>query len=333
MNNSTRIKYNKLLAVQAALYGVQAMTVPFNVDPKGAQRLISGIQQSDAFLQMINMPTVDNMVGDSVIMGVSGLTASRTDTAANSRQPNYVHSATANGWSCQQINFDTALTYAQLDSWAHMRDFGKIVSAQILRANSLSLISMGWNGVEIVADSDIAANPLLTDCAEGWLQKLKDRNPDNYLDTDNIIITDENNIDVIINQMKNALKEPEKQSPDLVVILGSDLFAYNKDRLYAANGNTPSEKSKTEMRQVVETFGGMPAFSVPYFPSRGILVTTFTNLSIYIHSGSMRRSVEDEMKRNRIITYSSKNIDYVVENLDLMVYIDSEKVFFEGETP
>lgn len=331
MNNTTRKNFSLMLATQASIYGVQAMTVPFTVDPEKTQRLIGGIQQSDAFLQMINMVTVENMVGDSVIIGVDGLTAGRTNTELNDRQPNYVHGATINGYLCHQINFDTALSYAQLDAWGHKPQFAQIISEKTLRANALSLIAMGWNGVATVADTDIVANPLLQDCAVGWLRKLKERKPENYLDTDNVVITDESNIDVIVNQVKNSLGTVEKRSPDLVVILGSDLFAHNKDRLYAQNAIKPSEKLEIELKQVIETFGGLPAYDVPFFPTRGILVTTFENLSIYIHSGSMRRSVEDHVKRDRVITYSSKNIDYMVENLNLMAYVDSSKVYFEGE--
>lgn len=331
MNNTTRKNFSLMLATQAAIYGVQAMTVPFTVDPEKAQRLIGGIQESDAFLQRVNMITVINMVGEAVIIGVDVLTASHTDTTTTKREPNFVHGAKTNGYTCQKTNFDTALTYDQLDAWGHMPQFKQIVSAKTLRANALSLISMGWNGTSIAVPSDIVANPLLQDCAVGWLQKLKERKPENYLDTDNVVITDEFNIDVIVNQVKNSLGTVEKRSPDLVVILGSDLFAHNKDRLYAQNAITPSEKTKTELKQVIETFGGLPAYDVPFFPARGILVTTFANLSIYIHSGSMRRSIKDEVERDRIITFSSKNIDYMVENLDLMAYVDDAKVYFEGE--
>jgi P2 family phage major capsid protein len=339
MNNNTRNKYNQMLATQAKIYGVQAMTTPFNIDPEKEQRLIGGIQESDAFLQMVNMVTVENMVGDNVIIGVDGLTASRTDTTTNSREPNYVHGGENNGYSCQQTNFDTALKYAQLDAWSHKPMFNQIVSAKTMRANALSLMSMGFNGTSIVATTDIVANPLLQDCAKGWLQKLKERRPDNYVDfvpastdaDDYTIITAANNIDVVVNELVDALGTVEKRSPDLIVILGSDLIAYNKARLYAANANKPTEKSKTELNQVIETFAGLPSYNIPFFPPRGILVTTFENLSIYIHSGSTRRSVKDEMERDRVVTYSSQNIDYVVENLDLMAYVTSESVKFEGE--
>ncbi|BAS67619.1 phage major capsid protein, P2 family [Bathymodiolus septemdierum thioautotrophic gill symbiont] len=332
MNKTTRKNFQLMLATQASIYDVKAVTVPFTVTPEKEQRLIGGMQQTDAFLKKINMVTVDNMVGDSVIIGVDVLTAGRTNTKLNDRKPNLVHNGKVNGYSCQQTNFDTALEYAQLDAWGHKPQFKQIVSEKTMRANSLSLISMGFNGTSIAADTDIDKNPLLQDCAVGWLQKLKNRNSDNYLDSKDIVITKELNIDVLVNQTKNSLGEVEKHNPDLIVILGSELFEHNKDRLCAENATKPSEKSKTELKQVIETFGGLPAYGVPFFPARGILVTTFENLSIYIHSGSMRRRIEDQPKCDRVVTYSSKNIDYVVENLDLMAYIDSSKVKFEGES-
>lgn len=331
MNKNTRQNFALMLGVQASIYGVESMAVPFNIDPEKAQRLVGGIQESDAFLKQINMLTVNEMSGDTVIIGVDGLTASRTNIDNSDREPNSHHGAKVNPYACSKTDFDTQMKYKQLDAWSHKPQFSKIVSAKTLHANALSLIAMGFNGTSIVADTDIATNPLLQDCAVGWLQKLKERSPGNYLDSDDIVITDELNIDVIVNQAKDSLGEVEQNDPNLIVILGSDLMSHNKDRLYAKNAETPSEKTKIELKQAIETFGGLPAYKIPFFPKRGILVTTFANLSIYIHSSSVRRQVEDQPKRDRVVTYSSKNIDFMLENLDLAVYIDSAKVKFEGE--
>lgn len=330
---TTRAKFKQYQAAQAKLYNTQNMVEPFTVDPDKTQRFIGGVQESAEFLQQINMPMVRNQAGSTVIIGVDKFTGGRTDTSTKDRTPNQNHTGTENDYMCNQTNFDTELTYAQIDAFAHHPNFTGLISAQNLRAHALSKISIGWNGTSLAADSNIATNPLGQDCGVGWLQKLKERNPEKYLDEDDITINDnDNNLDVLVNQLVHRLPDVHQSNPDLVVILGSDLIAHGKDRFYAKNGLTPTEKEKIEMTQVISTYGGKPAYMIPFFPKRGIFVTTFKNLSIYIQEGTMRRYTKEKVERDRIINYSSMNIDFMLEDLDLAVYLNSANVYFEGET-
>jgi P2 family phage major capsid protein len=334
MNRQTRTKFNALIKKQCDFYKVDTMAATFDIDPVKSQRLIGKIQHSSEFLQMVNMPIVVNQTGESLRIGVDEFTASRTDTSGNTRrQPKSHHSGTANAYFCNQVNFDTALTYKQLDAWAHQPNFNALVQQKLTRAHALSLISMGFNGHSVAADSDIVAYPMLQDCSKGWLQKLREGNADNYLDSENITLSDDNTLDLVVNQARNAMSSPERLRPDLVVVVGHELLAYNKDRLYAKQGLTPTEKTNIELRQVIDTFGGLPAYDIPYFPRRGILITPFSNLSIYMQRGTMRRSVKDEDHYDRVADYMSNNLDYVVEDLDSMIYISSHRMWLDGETP
>ena len=330
MNKHTKTQLALLNKDQCAIYGVDSVADQFSVEPAQAQRIVGAIQQSDAFLKRINVITVDQMAGDVLLLGVDTMTAGRTNTDDNDRSPKIVNNMAKNTYACQFTEFDTRIKYAQLDAWSHMPAFKSLVSSKTTRANALSLISVGWNGQSIAPETNINANPLGEDVNKGWLKHLKENNADNFLDSTEVVINDETNIDVLVSQAISALGEVQQNDPDLVVILGSELLAYSKERLYTKNAETPSEKTKIELAQVIDTFGGKPAYQVPFFPKRGIMVTTFDNLSIYVHN-SMRRQQLDNPKRSQLETYSSKSIDYVIEDYELVAYIDSDVIKFEGE--
>ncbi|MRB85158.1 capsid protein, partial [Bacillus thuringiensis] len=62
--------------------------------------------------------------------------------------------------------------------------------------------------------------------------------------------------------------------------------------------------------------GNLPAVRAPFFPANAMLITRLDNLSIYWQSGSRRRSVIDNPKRDRVENFESVNEAYVVEDYD-----------------
>ncbi|WP_139291741.1 P2 family phage major capsid protein, partial [Moritella viscosa] len=114
---------------------------------------------------------------------------------------------------------------------------------------------------------------------------------------------------------------------DLIAIVGNELIAGDQARLYAQNGNTPSEKVKIEMRQVISTYGGLPTFTVSNFPPRGIMVTSFDNLSIYILNNSIRKSVGVRNdKRDQVENFECMSMAYVVEQLGKAAALEFDNV-------
>ncbi|WP_172835410.1 P2 family phage major capsid protein, partial [Escherichia coli] len=54
-----------------------------------------------------------------------------------------------------------------------------------------------------------------------------------------------------------------------------------------------------------------------------ILVTSWSNLSIYYQEGGRRRSILDNPKRDRVETYESSNDAFVIEDLGKAVLIEN----------
>ncbi|WP_164147794.1 P2 family phage major capsid protein, partial [Stenotrophomonas maltophilia] len=67
----------------AKLNNVSGVANTFSVEPTVQQSLEARIQESNAFLQAINMVGVNDLKGEKVGVGISGTIAGRTDTSGN----------------------------------------------------------------------------------------------------------------------------------------------------------------------------------------------------------------------------------------------------------
>jgi hypothetical protein len=85
------------------------------------------------------------------------------------------------------------------------------------------------------------------------------------------------------------------------------LTLYNDNR-------TATEKNALQVWFAKEAVAGLPTVTVPFFPARGLVVTSYDNLSIYFQTGAVRRAIIDNPKRDRVEEYLSSNDAYVVED-------------------
>lgn len=336
MRNETRIKYNKLLDAAAANYGVTSVKQKFSVTPSKAQSIIEKQKESAGFLARINVLPVENQSGEAIGIDSTGLIARRTNTKINDRKAKSVHALDANPYECKKVEFDTGVPYESLDAWAHLPGFGDKIRMQTDKQIALNKIMIGWHGTHVATESDPTTFPNGEDIAIGWLKKLETRKPGQYLTegatAGEIRIGDGGdyeNLDSAVNDVLLMLDPAHSGSTDLVVIVGQQLLSNEKAKFYAVHGNTPTEKGRIEDQQVIGTFGGLPAFTVPYFPVRGFLITSFSNLSIYVQAASMRRQFKDSPERDQIETFQSENMDYVIEDLGKAAAIHGANVKFK----
>lgn len=323
MRNQTRELFDAYLAQVAQLNGVADVTRKFTTAPTVAQRLETRIQESSAFLSRINMFGVPEQSGEKVGLGVSGPVASTTNTATTDRATTDLVALDDRGYACTQTNFDTHITYAQLDAWAKFEDFQSRIRDAILKRQALDRIMIGWNGVSRAATSNPATNPLRQDVNVGWLQKMRTENAARVLDevvaaSGQVKIGatgDFANLDALVFSLVNEMIEPwYQEDTELVVICGRQLLA---DKYFPIinQDQAPSEQLAADVVMSQKRIGNLPAVRVPYFPATGLLVTRLDNLSLYWQEGSRRRTIEDNAKRDRVENYESVNDAYVIEDL------------------
>jgi P2 family phage major capsid protein len=328
MKTKTRFAFNAYLMQLATLNGVpvEALASKFSVEPTVAQTLEDTIQQSAAFLTLVNVVGVDEQSGQLLGLGVGSSIAGTTDTTAKEREPTDPMQMIGIEYKCEQTNFDTAITYAKLDMWAKFQDFQTRIRNAIVQRQALDRITIGFNGLVRAKTSNRVENPLLQDVNKGWLQKLREDAPDNVLGskTANGETTSEPvkvgkggvyaNLDALVMDAVNELIDPIFQDDDeLVVICGRELLS-DKYFPLVNNQQANSEKLAADIIISQKRMGGLQAVRAPYFPANAVLITRLDNLSIYWQEETRRRSVIDNPKRDRIENFESVNEAYVVED-------------------
>lgn len=335
MRNQTRIAYNKLLERVAHLSGVPNASESFAVEPSIQQTLESKIQESSAFLNLINMVGVDELKGEKLGLGISGPIAGRTDVSTKDRQPRDLTALDPNGYECVSTEFDTFLPWSKLDAWAKFPDFQTRVRNAIVRQQALDRIMIGFNGTSAAATTDRVANPLLQDVNIGWLEKyrtnaaarvLKDGKAAGKIVIGTGATADYNNLDALVfDAIANLIDPWHRKDPGIVVILGSNLV---HDKYFPLiNKEQPaSEKLATDMIISQKRMGGKQPVEVPYVPDNAMLITSLENLAIYWQTGGRRRYVQEKPSKNRIENFESSNDDYVVEDYGLGCLVENIEI-------
>lgn len=316
-------RYAQLQVDIAETYGVENPTRQFAVEPSIAQELNDAITARADFLERINVVPVNEVKGEKVFIGVNGPVTGRTDTKTKDREAKDSSALDNSQYELADTQSDVGLPYAKIDAWAKFEDFEERYSAAVQKRIAQDRIMIGFHGTHAAADTDPTTYPKLQDVNKGWLQQAREQIPQQVLKEGKVAgkITlgtggDYANLDALVHDTKQMVDEILREDGDLVAIIGSDLLAADKAKLYAKQGDTPTEKERIESMQVIATYGGLPAFSVPNFPVNAVLVTSWDNLSIYYQGSSWRKQTIDNPKRSRVEDYNSRNEGYVIEQLE-----------------
>ncbi|CAE6923119.1 Capsid protein [Pseudomonas marincola] len=331
MRNETRVVYNGLLAHIAKLNGVPSATESFNVTPSVQQKLETAVQESDSFLQSINMFPVNDQEGEAIGLGVNGPTASRTNTAGgNRRNPASVAALTKDAYSCKKTDFDTALPYVQLDAWAKFPDFQVRLANVIAKRQGLDRIMIGFNGTSVATATNRGTSPLLQDVNIGWLQKIRTNAPDRVIaegaTAGKVTVGaagDYKTLDGLVFDAIQLLDPWHRKRSDLVVIVDRALL--HEKQLAAVEKGAASNQEENAADEILTKgrLGGLKIEDAPFFIDGGVLITSLSNLSIYWQESARRRHIKDEPEFDRIADYQSSNDAYVIEDLGLVALVEN----------
>ncbi|NWB91595.1 phage major capsid protein, P2 family [Pseudomonas agarici] len=332
MRNETRKLYNSYLGQVAKLNGVDSATATFNVDPTIQQRLETKIQESSEFLGKINVIGVDEQEGEKVGLGVGSTVASRTDTTQKAREPRSIGTLSSDKYKAVHTDFDTFVTYKQLDAWAKFPDFQVRLSGAIAQRQALDRIQIGFYGVQAAEQTDRNANPLLEDVNIGWLQQYRNNAPDRVLKEGatpgKILIGrggDFRNIDALVYDAIQLLDPWYRRNPGLVVITGRELV-HDKFLALVNKDQDSTEVLASDLIISHRRVGGLPLFEVPYIQEGAIMITTFKNLAIYWQIGARRRYLKEEPEWSRVSNFESSNEAYAIEDYGLGCVIENIEV-------
>lgn len=318
--------HNKYLQLQgdiAKTYNVDTVTRNFAVEPSIAQELNDKITAKADFLERINLVPVNQIKGEKVFIGVSGPVTGRTNTKTTDREATDRSSLENSTYELSSTESDVALPFAKIDAWAKFTDFSDRYAAAVQKQIALDRIMVGFHGTHAAPETDMSAFPMLQDVNKGWLEQAREQIPEQVLkqglEAGKIRLGDGGdyaNLDALVHDTKQMIDPKYRDTGDLIAIIGSDLLAADKAKLYTKQAGTPTEKERIEDAQVIATYGGLPSFMVPFFPVNAVLVTSWDNLSIYFQDTSWRRHLVENPKRSRVEDYNSRNEGYVIEQLE-----------------
>jgi len=341
MKKNTRFAFNAYLTQLAKINDVSVEDVTatkFSVSPSVAQTLETLIQNSAAFLTMVNVVPVAEQSGQPLGLGVGTTIAGTTDTTSKDREPTDPTDLSGITYKCTQTNFDTALTYSKIDMWAKFQDFQTRIRDAIVKRQALDRIMIGFNGTSRAATSSRTTNTKLQDVNIGWLQNIRTNAAARVMDSiipvsgtkrDEIHIGkkgDYENLDALVMDAVNNLIDEVYQDDDgLVVICGRDMLA---DK-YFPIVNKQQENTEVLAADLIisqKRMGGLPVVRAPFFPTGALLITRPDNLSIYWQEDSRRRQVSDNPKRDRVENFESVNEAYVIEDYRGACLVENIKV-------
>ncbi|MCL1861838.1 MAG: phage major capsid protein, P2 family [Proteobacteria bacterium] len=332
MRNESRIQFDAYMARIAELNHVANAATRFSVEPSVQQTLEQKIQESSEFLGRINNVGVIEQQGEKIGLGIGSTIANTVDTRLpeKRRVPFDPTALASNKYECTQTNFDTALRYAKIDSWAKFPDFQNKLRDAIIKRQALDIITIGFNGVSRADTSNREANPLLQDVNKGWLQHIREDAPARVMSDgaeEGVLHVydggDYANLDALVFDAVNELIDPwYREDTELVVVLGRGLFA---DKYFPLINTTqpPSETLALDLLVSQKRVGGLQTVRAPYFPDGTILITRLDNLSRYYQEGARRRHIKDNPEKDQIENYESSNDAYVVEDYGCAALIEN----------
>lgn len=337
MKKTTRFKFNAFLTQLAKINDVAVpdISAKFTVEPSVAQKLENKIQESSAFLTLVNVIPVDEQSGEVLGLGVGSTIAGTTDTSTQERQPTDPTYIDGTGYKCTQTNFDTALPYSKLDLWAKFEDFQIRIRNAIVQRQALDRIMIGFNGVKREKTSNRKTNPLLQDVNIGWLEKIRQESPVHVISgipgedgqvSESVRVGEKGdfeNLDALVmDAVDRKIAVQYQDDTELVVICGRGLLA---DKYFPlVNQQQPnSEALAADLIISQKRMGGLQAVRAPFFPANALLITRLDNLSIYWQDDTRRRAVIDNPKRDRVENFESVNEAYVVEDYDCTCLVEN----------
>lgn len=334
MQPETREKLDAYTAEIGKINGAKNVAQTFNVTPSVAQSIELRLQETSHFLSLINIVQVAEEAGEKIGVGVANQPLAYRVGPSGTRTPVDPIAMDSTGYLCRKTDFDTQLTYRQLDQWAKFPNFQRLVRNAILGQVARDRIMIGWKGTSAAAETNRTANPLLQDVNIGWLEKLRLSAPARGISEVipgigkvRISLTgDYVSLDALVFDLINNIIDPWHRTAlealGFVVIMGHDL---NADRLFplVQTVQPPSEMMAADVIMRSGKVAGLPVVHVPYFPANSLLITPLNNLSIYWQSGTRRRRIVDNPARDRIEDYQSVNEAYVIEDLGKCAFVEN----------
>ncbi|EOZ1449215.1 P2 family phage major capsid protein [Enterobacter hormaechei] len=290
--------------------------------------LRSSILESGWLINNITLRDVNAVSGNAINIGASELHTGRVHGGRFRKM------LAINGTEFFLSETDTCARISYLDM-SHIYhtgaqgEFDKSVSAFFSQAYALDMLRVGFNGESIADTTDPEINKKGEDVNIGWHALAK-----NYRGGQQVLTTpvtlgetgEWKNLDLLANHLITELiAEPYREDPRLVVLVGAELAAKQRLKLFNA-ADRPADVDAAQM--AVSSVAGRFAFIPPFMPGKRLAVTTLDNLHIYTQSRTRSFRAEFDDEKSEYVNSYLRNEGYALGEPELYAAVDESAVTF-----
>lgn len=206
-------------------------------------------------------------------------------------------------------------------------EFEDEVSAFFAQAYALDMLRVGFNGVAISETTDPETYKKGEDVNIGWHALAKTYGDGKQILTEPLSLGESGtwkNIDLLANHLITELiAEPFRDDPRLVVLVGAELAATQRLKLFNA-ADRPVDINAAQM--VTSSVAGRFAFIPPFMPGKRLAVTTLENLHIYTQSSTRWFRAEFDDEENEYVNSYLRNEGYALGEPELYAAVDESAI-------
>lgn len=156
----------------------------------------------------------------------------------------------------------------------------------------LDILRTGFNGTHAAVNTDPDKYPMGQDINTGWHETARKYNNGSQIITDNFTLGaggDFSNLDELAQHVINEkIPQPLRERPDLVVMVGYELAAHDRARLF---NEADKKVTLSGVERMQSQVAGRFAFIPPFMPGKRLTVTTLANLQVMTGIGTQRLKV------------------------------------------
>lgn len=207
------------------------------------------------------------------------------------------------------------------------RNFDKKMEAFFAQAIALDMLRIGFNGSAIADTTDPETNKKGEDVNIGWHALAKEYEKGKQIMVDPLTLGDTGewkNIDLLANHLiTEMIAEPYREDPRLVVLVGAELAAQQRLKLFNA-ADRPADISAAQLAG--SSVAGRFAFIPPFMPGKRLAVTTMNNLHIYTQANTRYFRAEFDEENAEYLRSCLRNEGYALGNPELYAAVDESAI-------
>ncbi|MGP3593391.1 P2 family phage major capsid protein [Vagococcus sp. WN89Y] len=300
----------------------------FSLSGKKENSLRASILESGWMMEQITLRDVSAVSGNAINIGASELHSGRV---ADGR---FRKKISVNGTEFWLSETDTCATisYGEMSdiyNLGNAGNFDEVMDAFFSQAYSLDMLRIGFNGSSIAETTDPETNKKGEDVNIGWHALAKEFAHGKQILSEPLTLGETGqwkNIDLLANHLiTNVIAEPFREDPRLVVLIGTELAAQQRLRLFNA-ADRPANVSAAQM--ATSSIAGRFAFIPPFMPGKRLAVTTLSNLHIYTQANTRYFRAEFDEDNCEYVHSYLRNEGYALGNSELYAAVDENAITF-----